>query len=129
MLNLCTGHVSPQFNVVFDDEFSTVPYLASADPPPNWLQLLQHSTEKATKEQYTLSNEWLHPPPLLSSIPVNTIFPEGDATPVSEGLDASPLPSTLNINQNAGDDDTHTNFVDVEYIGLHRITRSRQAPE
>jgi len=25
VLNLCTGHVSPQFHVVFDDEFSTIP--------------------------------------------------------------------------------------------------------
>ena len=40
VLNLRTGHISPQFHVVFDDEFSTVPYLSSADLPPNWLHLL-----------------------------------------------------------------------------------------
>ena len=29
VLNLSTGHVSPQFHVVFDNEFSTVQYLRS----------------------------------------------------------------------------------------------------
>ena len=27
VLNLQTGHVSPQYHLVFDDDFSTVPYL------------------------------------------------------------------------------------------------------
>ena len=37
-------------------------------------------------------------------------------------------PSTLNINQNVGEDATHTHFVDVESIGLRRSTCSYQAP-
>ena len=36
VLNLDTGLVSPQFHLVFDDEFTTVPYLHSATTPPNW---------------------------------------------------------------------------------------------
>jgi hypothetical protein len=27
VLNPCTGHVSPQFHVVFDDHFTTVPFM------------------------------------------------------------------------------------------------------
>eukprot|EP00957_Ditylum_brightwellii_P175236 13340828-Ditylum_brightwellii.AAC.1 len=37
VLNLQTGHVSLQYHVDFDDEFSTVPYLQSSEPPPNWI--------------------------------------------------------------------------------------------
>eukprot|EP00957_Ditylum_brightwellii_P073539 5587614-Ditylum_brightwellii.AAC.1 len=45
VLDLQTGHVSPQCHVVFDDEFSTVPYLQSSEPPPNWIDLVQNHTE------------------------------------------------------------------------------------
>eukprot|EP00957_Ditylum_brightwellii_P141676 10793520-Ditylum_brightwellii.AAC.2 len=34
-LNLQTVHVSPQYHVGFDDEFTTVPYLQSDEEPPN----------------------------------------------------------------------------------------------
>jgi hypothetical protein len=37
ILNTQTGHISPQFHVVFDDNFSTVNSLTSDDePPPFW---------------------------------------------------------------------------------------------
>ena len=36
VLNLRTLHVSPQFHVVFDDKFTTVPFLRSGDVPPRW---------------------------------------------------------------------------------------------
>ena len=36
VLNLQTGHISPQYHLVFDDDFSTVPYLDSSEEPPNW---------------------------------------------------------------------------------------------
>ena len=40
ILNPSTGHVSPQYHVVFDDEFTTVPSLASDEEPPLfWTQL------------------------------------------------------------------------------------------
>ena len=31
-----TGHVSPQFHVVYDDDFTTVSYLRSANVPLYW---------------------------------------------------------------------------------------------
>eukprot|EP00957_Ditylum_brightwellii_P161131 12268599-Ditylum_brightwellii.AAC.1 len=36
ILNPHTGHVSPQYHVVFDDNFSTVPYLCTGSAPPFW---------------------------------------------------------------------------------------------
>ena len=36
ILNPRTGHVSPQFHVVYDDDFITVPYLRTGKVPPHW---------------------------------------------------------------------------------------------
>ena len=36
ILNLRTGHISPQYHVVFDDRFSTVPSCPSDKDPPTW---------------------------------------------------------------------------------------------
>eukprot|EP00957_Ditylum_brightwellii_P142825 10882492-Ditylum_brightwellii.AAC.1 len=35
VLDLQTGHVSPQYHIVFNDEFLTVSYLQSHETPPN----------------------------------------------------------------------------------------------
>ena len=45
VLNLKTGLVSPQFHVVFDDNFTTVKYLRSGKEPPNWDYLVENFTE------------------------------------------------------------------------------------
>ena len=58
VLNLITGHVSPQYHVVFDDEFTTVNYLNSTESPPLWSNLCQNSSEKVTDEQYDLTRIW-----------------------------------------------------------------------
>jgi hypothetical protein len=36
ILNPCMGHVLPQFHVVYNDDFTTVPYLRTATVPPHW---------------------------------------------------------------------------------------------
>ncbi len=43
ILNPCTGHVSPQFHVVYDDYFATVPYLQTTTVPPHWVELVRAS--------------------------------------------------------------------------------------
>ncbi len=43
--NPSTGHVSPQYHVVFDDDFTMVPYMEDGMIPPNWLDLV-HSSSK-----------------------------------------------------------------------------------
>ena len=45
ILNQRTGHVSPQFHVVYDDDFTTTSYLRSGEVPPYWAQLVQVSSE------------------------------------------------------------------------------------
>ena len=58
VLNLQTGHVSPQYHIVFDDEFTTVPYLQSTEAPPNWEYLVANHTEKATDEAFSIASTW-----------------------------------------------------------------------
>ena len=41
VLNTETGHLSPQFHVVFDDEFYTVPFMRKVKIPLNWTDLVQ----------------------------------------------------------------------------------------
>ena len=58
VLNPRTGHISPQYHVVFDDDFTTVPFMSSGTIPPNWAELVKLSTECATYENYKLSDSW-----------------------------------------------------------------------
>ena len=43
---LATGHVTPQYHVIFDNNFSTVKYLhTGGERPPFWEELVRHNTE------------------------------------------------------------------------------------
>lgn len=57
--NPSTGHVSPQFHVVFDDDFTTVPYMEAGTIPPNWEDLVTNSSEKSTLQALELTEAWL----------------------------------------------------------------------
>jgi hypothetical protein len=63
VLNLRTGHVSPQYHVVFNDLFTTVPFMEKSKVPPNWADLVEKSCEKVTDEHYELAKTWLFPGP------------------------------------------------------------------
>ena len=55
VLNPKTGLISPQFHVVFDDNFSTVPHLRAGTVPENWKQLVDNSQEKSVEGFYDLT--------------------------------------------------------------------------
>ena len=55
VFNPKTGRVSPQFHVVFDDTFSTVPYMDAGTVPPNWPDLVKYSSELATDNDFDLA--------------------------------------------------------------------------
>ena len=52
VLNPKTGLVSPQYCVVFDNQFTTVPHMHNLTVPPNWEQLVSHSRELVTTEKF-----------------------------------------------------------------------------
>jgi hypothetical protein len=57
--NPSTGHVSPQYHVAFDDDFTMVPYTEAGIFPPHWSDLLQSSSELASKQAFNLAQAWL----------------------------------------------------------------------
>ena len=58
ILNLSTGHVSPQFHVVFDKTFSTVPSLKTGSIPASWNFICKNNRELATYEDFNLADLW-----------------------------------------------------------------------
>ena len=57
-MNLKTGLVSPQFHLVFDDNFETVPHLRAGTVPENWSDLVTNSREKSTEGFYDITKTW-----------------------------------------------------------------------
>ena len=58
VLNPRTLHVSPQYHIVFDDEFSTVPFMDNGEIPAFWSDLVQRSTEDSTDAAFDLATTW-----------------------------------------------------------------------
>ena len=58
-----TGRVSPQYHVVFDNDFSTVPFMEAGTIPKNWEDLVKYSSERATTKDVTLADTWLNGTP------------------------------------------------------------------
>ncbi len=54
-----SGHVSPQYHVDFDDDFTTVPYMEAETIPPHWSDLVHSSSELASKNALNLAQAWL----------------------------------------------------------------------
>ena len=139
VLNLRTGHVSPQFHVVFDDEFSTVPYLTTGQEPPNWINLNNTSSELATPENFHLAKDWCEQPthtPTSSSSDqresVSIQVPTHSAPPHSNDLSMSldPPPSEEvpdpTPDHQREQDSPAPSFMDVDSIGLRRSTRAKR---
>ena len=58
VMNPKTGLVSPQFHLVFDDNFETVPHLRAGTVPDNWSDLVTNSREKSTEGFYDIKKTW-----------------------------------------------------------------------
>ena len=96
VLNPQTLHVSPQYHVVFDDDFSTVPYMRKSEMPPNWLELVNSSREKATDEDFELASRWS-----VDSTLNEDVAKESDVSlsALNEGEHTAPVASELPRNE------------------------------
>ena len=56
VLNLSTGHVIPQFHVVFDEKNSTVPSLKNGSVPVYWKFFCENIRKLATNEYLNLAD-------------------------------------------------------------------------
>ena len=66
ILNLQTGHISPQFHVVFDDTFSTIMSQSQQDDPTNWWNLVDLEDNSLQipldrDSHLRLGNDWITP--------------------------------------------------------------------
>jgi hypothetical protein len=57
--NPSTGHVSPQYHVVFDYDFTRVPYMEAGTIPPHWSDIVHSSSELASKQALDIARAWL----------------------------------------------------------------------
>eukprot|EP00957_Ditylum_brightwellii_P053413 4047959-Ditylum_brightwellii.AAC.1 len=53
IFNPKSGCVSPQYHVIFDNDFTTVPFMDQGDILPNWADLCWHSAESSTDDPST----------------------------------------------------------------------------
>jgi hypothetical protein len=60
VLNINTGHISPQYHVVFDDDFGTVKATENA-VPPEWPGLYRSSRYSATDVDFVVDSHWRAP--------------------------------------------------------------------
>ena len=81
ILNPYTGHVSPQFHVIYDDHFITVPYLRSSAVPPHWAKPVEDSFEM--NRVSTQANTW-------QSLDVEVTPEEGDFSNIDARAIISP---------------------------------------
>ena len=57
-MNPKTGLMSPQFHLVFDYNFETVPHLCAGTVPGNCADLVTNSREKSTEGFYDIKKTW-----------------------------------------------------------------------
>lgn len=65
MINPLTGHISPQFHVVFNDSFGTVSSIQNVDEPPKFwnefdLYMFLYQIPLDRDSEIVLEEEWLN---------------------------------------------------------------------
>jgi hypothetical protein len=92
VLNPSTQHISPQYHVVFDDDFTTVPSLTTVEERDKLFEwLFETRTEKYTDSsdlpdgQLTLRKEWLTPAEIAAGRSFDLLDSSADVPAVPEG--------------------------------------------
>ena len=57
-MNPKTGITSPKFNLVFDDNFETVPHVCAVNVTKNWADLVTNSRKNNTEGFYDITKTW-----------------------------------------------------------------------
>ena len=60
VLNAASVLVFPQYHLVFDNAFNTIPYTNSTGIPHQWLALVKYSSEQTQNGDYTIAEMWFH---------------------------------------------------------------------
>ena len=60
VLNPKTGLVSPQYHLLFYDDFSTVPHLQANTVPENWAEIVKNSRFQSVDGFYDVTKTWFN---------------------------------------------------------------------
>jgi len=60
VLNPSTGHVLPQYHVIFDDAFTLIPALRMKTVPANWADLVEKTSESVSASEVDSSKIWFN---------------------------------------------------------------------
>jgi len=143
VLNPRTGHVSPQFHVVFDDDFTKVEYLRKMTVPPHWAELVRSSADvQLYTEGQTTTWQSL---PDLDKEPGDFLHEQVQPNQTSEGGISQPLHDVQNnrvsfsdaqvrneqeiISTSASNTNSHNSWqmpsaIDLDSSGLRRSSRT-----
>ena len=156
VLNPYTGHVSPQYHVTFDDDFTTLPFVRQGTEPPHWTTLFDQSTYKATDTPFEATEHWTSPnfqPTHVNQhcprVPIAepSLVPEGEKSdeaakepsnastlipvPLSQGTEKETLPSTpsnpASMAVSPSSKSDMPPMINIQEGGLRRSTRQRVA--
>jgi hypothetical protein len=108
-LNLHMGYVLPQFHVVYDDDFTTVPYLRTAAVPSHWEKLV-HASSAIVLFTKSEVGTW-------QSLPKLDVDPSDFA---SDNANVDTVSSTTSIQHPEGDDGHSEGASDV--VSHHKNT-------
>lgn len=119
VLNPRTLHVSPQYHVVFDDNFSTVASMVNGEVPENWEQLVNQSDQILDPAGNDLTKLWAsqHFDP----------FHDDDEVPDPENADNFGTPKSSNVTPE--NELLMPTMPDLDELTCRRSTRTRAAPD
>ena len=102
ILNPRTNRISPQFHIIYDDYFETVPY-DSEDPPPKWEELVIENFETIDLEEdphgHQYDNGWEKPSYDSEDIPEGTYKPEHNPSKITSNEEVKPPPAPDPVKQ------------------------------
>jgi hypothetical protein len=112
ILNPHMGHVLPQFHVLYDDDFTTVPYLCTATVPNHWAKLLRAFSKIALYTELKVGT--------LQSLPKLDVEP-GDFASDTANVDTAS--STTSTQHCEGDDGLSEGVSDVDLHHKNTVTK------
>lgn len=133
VLNLRTGHVSPQFHVAFDDDFTTVDFIAQDSAPDNRQFLCKTQLEFNEAHDVENCDFWdfdsgdsatidIDINEMASPVPPQNLDPSSEPSKSSEGV--SPSQSSLPSSASEGAPSSHESADHIYNIHEARHRRS-----
>ena len=134
ILNLRTGHVSPQYHVVFDDDFTTVEAIAQDSEPNNWQFLCKAQLEFNDAHEVENCDLWhfdandsvdvdIDINEMASPIPLPSDSSSSTPTEASEGDSSAPPSQSSSTSEGVHSNDSSAEHV----VNLHEAGHRRSS--